>query len=596
MTTARPLPGAEGTRPAPVLLNHAVLLDAYAARSCPVKTQNAFDPRRSLVPGPVDEAPVDEALQDLFDGGVAFETEVLDRLVAVCPGVVDLRELAEEPWAVRVGACAEAMAAGAVAIVAGAVPADPAGHRRGLADLWVRGADQADGRAGYHPVEVKWHKVRERNRTAPPLPVSALSAPRPGQAAQHAGERFRYGTREGDLLQVAHYWRLLQAAGWAARGPAYGGVIGTDTLDGDPVITWVDLDRPVIRTFSRTAESGYALRSVTERYDHEHAFRVLVAQDAARQGGPDAPPLRVEPIVIDECKRCAWFEQCRSRLDDEDLSLRIEKGPLDVREISVLRRQGVSTITDLARVDLEAFLPGYLVEVRHRPTAEARLRAARRKAELMVAGVELARTGTGPIAVPRASCEVDFDVETSRDGRIYLWGFLVHRPGRPVAYVDFTDFDDLDAEAELALARRALGWLRGLADELTGPDGRAEVRVYHYSGYERHQLERLAVEHDDPLVSWALAVWDDLACDLYELVHDNFLGAHGLGLKQVAAAGASFTWRDDDPGGLNSQAWFAEAVHGEPGVREAARRRLLEYNEDDVRATAAVRRWLRTLG
>ena len=35
---------------------------------------------------------------------------------------------------------------------------------------------------------------------------------------------------------------------------------------------------------------------------------------------------------------------------------------------------------------------------------------------------------------------------------------------------------------------------------------------------------------------------------------------HGLGLKLIAGH-AGFRWRDDDPGGLNSQTWFADAVH-----------------------------------
>ena len=75
-----------------------------------------------------------------------------------------------------------------------------------------------------------------------------------------------------------------------------------------------------------------------------------------------------------------------------------------------------------------------------------------------------------------------------------------------------------------------------------------------------------------------------------------FFGASGLGLKVVANAGPGFTWRDESPGGLNSQTWFAEAVQGEtPDEREAARTRVLEYNEDDVRATWHVRHWLRTL-
>ena len=76
----------------------------------------------------------------------------------------------------------------------------------------------------------------------------------------------------------------------------------------------------------------------------------------------------------------------------------------------------------------------------------------------------------------------------------------------------------------------------------------------------------------------------------------NFFGVHGLGLKCIAHDGAGFSWRDGQAGGLNSQSWFDEAVHAdEPERRRAAARRVLEYNEDDVRATRALRAWLRTL-
>ena len=70
----------------------------------------------------------------------------------------------------------------------------------------------------------------------------------------------------------------------------------------------------------------------------------------------------------------------------------------------------------------------------------------------------------------------------------------------------------------------------------------------------------------------------------------------GLGLKLVAAH-AGFAWRDEDPGGLNSQRWFADAVHGaDAAVRAAAEARVLAYNEDDVLATRHVRAWLRDAG
>jgi len=576
------------SRPAgsPPPARREVVLDAYAARSCAVKTQNTFDPNADLVPGPVDEA-----LQDLFDGGTAFEADVLDRLAAVCRGrVVDLRGLGGEPWSVRVDAGRRAMAEGAAVILAGAVPADVPGHRRGLADAWVRGADRPDGRPGYLPVEVKWHKVQERaGRTVrTELPVSRLVRPAREAAETLPGLRFRYGRREADLLQVSHYWRLLEAAGWSAAGRPTAGMIGTDLLDGEPVITWVALDEPAIRTFSRSAEQGFALRSPLERYDHEHGFRVLVAESAVRQDELDPPPLRVAPIVIDECHRCPWFELCRSQLHDDDLSLRIDKGPLDVREISVLRQLGVHSITDLVDVDLDDLLPQYLQEVTHRPTARERLLGARRRASMIVHGIEIDRITTGPIEIPTAATEIDFDLEASTDGRLYLWGFLVNRPDTAPEYVAFTRWRDLDAAAELDLAREALGWLR--AQAAAGP-----IRVYHYSGYETAQVERLAAERPEPVLDWVVDHWDTVFCDLYEIVREHWFGAHGLGLKQIARMGPGFAWRDEDPGGLNSQTWFDDAVHAEtPALRDRACQRVMEYNEDDVRATLAVRNWLRS--
>ena len=48
-----------------------VLLDAYAARSCPVKTHNAYDPTVPLSPGETVDG-----LTEFFDGGQKFEAVV----------------------------------------------------------------------------------------------------------------------------------------------------------------------------------------------------------------------------------------------------------------------------------------------------------------------------------------------------------------------------------------------------------------------------------------------------------------------------------------------------------------------------------------
>jgi predicted RecB family nuclease len=576
-----------------------ILLGAYAARSCPVKTQNAFDPtveKRAWEP--------DDSLAELFDGGAAYEAQVLDRLVSTFRGrLVDLRDPADASAGARTRACRDAMCSGAEVIVAGWLPDDLAGHRVGQPELLVRGADQPDGTPRYHPVEVKWHKIIERHSAwrgrpgsqpaeRPPLRYTTLPDPRPLPAQELAGHGLRFHTREADLLQLAHYHRMLQAVGFATDDDARGAVIGTDDVLGMTLLAWVDLAEPLVRTFSRSDPEGWRLRSVLERYDHEYAFRLDVATVATQQSGhPESDPaLLVRPIVTTECGRCPWWEHCLPQLDPDDVSLRIDKGPLDVREIAALRHHGIQTITDLANADPDELSSRYLPEVTHRSGAESRLRVATRRARMLLSGEPLERESTGPIDVPAAEVEVDFDIETASDGRIYLWGFLVTdaRSGSESSYVAFSRFTDLDAGGEAELAREALTWLH----DLVGGD--RSVRVYHYSGYEVAAIKTLAERLDDPLFQWAVGYAQERFVDLLELVKEHYFGVSGLGLKMVASQGAGFRWRDDDPGGLNSQRWFADAVHEESQpVRSAARQRVLDYNEDDVIATARVRAWLR---
>jgi predicted RecB family nuclease len=131
------------------------------------------------------------------------------------------------------------------------------------------------------------------------------------------------------------------------------------------------------------------------------------------------------------------------------------------------------------------------------------------------------------------------------------------------------------------------------------------VVVYHYSDFEMVKIATLAARTPDGPVGWAKS-WDRATasrrstaaagfCDLWAVVKTHFFGAHGLGLKVVASEGAGFHWRDDDPGGLNSQRWFLDAIHAETAdIAASARQRVLDYNEDDVIATARVRAWLRS--
>ncbi|MGL4831254.1 MAG: nuclease, partial [Propionibacteriaceae bacterium] len=396
-------------------------LDAYAARSCPVKTQNTFHPGIAL-------PALDEDLTEKFSGGQDYEAEILSAFCAAFTGTIaDLRPLRQEPWQQQEAACHEAMSAGIEAIIGGALPLDLQGHRSGKADLWLRGPDTPAGTPGYYPVEVKSHQILER-RQGYMASCSTLSQPFREDALAIPDTDIRFSSRELDLIQMAHYYRQLQAAGVAAGGEPFAAIIGRDRLGAasEPMLSWIALSERKLRTFSRSAADGWKLRAPLERYDHEHSFRVRVAQHALCQtGNPSDPALMVRPIAIRECGWCPWWEVCRPELGDDDLSIRIDKSPLDVREISVLRSLGISTVSELARADLEALLPTYLPETAHRHGSEGRLRLAHRRARLLEDGIELERITDGPITIPSASVEIDFDIETTAGDRVYLWGFLL---------------------------------------------------------------------------------------------------------------------------------------------------------------------------
>lgn len=561
------------------------VLDAYAARSCPVKTHHQFHP------GFTEPEPTTERLR--FPAAAEFADRVLAAILSAAGDrAFDARGLHEAPSAEQEQACLDAMDAGRDVIVEGLLPRDWAGHRSGRPSLLIR--DPESG--GYLPAAVKYQRVLDVRRDEAPFDYSTLTDPT--RRLQRTGFRFKWQLRVNLALQLAHYWRMLEAIGRAAPGEPRAAAVGTDPIEPEgEVLTWISLVEPLITPGALLGRPAGADGdpvtpaspvSALTRYDAEFGWRVRIAEEAAGRSAGDPPALF--PVITRECGWCRWWPVCRDLVDEDDLSLRISKSPLDLHEMTALRTLDLGTVSSLAAADLDAVLPGYLPQVGHRAGAEERLRLAQRRSRLLLEGIELDRVTSGPIELPEAEVEIDLDIETSRGDRVYLWGFLLHdtSTGRRELR-QFAAFTDLDDAAELALAREALTWLRDAVAE-------RDSLVFHYSDYEVTKIDKIG-RAADPVLAWASAFARERFVDLFTPVRQHFFGANGLGLKAVAGQGPRFTWRDDSPGGLNSMSWFEDAVRAETAVaRELARTRVLEYNEDDVRATWHVRRWLRAQG
>ena len=444
--------------------------------------------------------PVEDAVRErLAQRGIDHEAAVLDALEGTHGAAVTRIEWSSTD---AYAATLAAMDSRAPIILGGRISSGSR-DRVGAPDILVRVGN------GYAAVEVKHHKVE--NSTGIPARSIGLDT-----IADQAGveARFRSG-RKRDLLQTAHYWRILAEAGYATAGPI-GGVIGSE----EPYrCMWVDL----------AAGQDPLLDAATASADD--------AVEAVRTGAlhPETP---TEPACWrSECDRCDWKTLCKSELveDDDPTLLRGVRSEFRTE----LAAAGIGTVRDIAGLTLD----------------DARVDdpSVIRQARALTAGRLLRLDeGTEPISIPTPPVIVDFDIETY-DGRIYLAGFLVTKDGASTfdPLCDWTGTDASEAVLVEAMFARLAGY---------GAEG---AIVFHWHSYERTQLAAAAERHS-LMIPGATSVdewFSDHAIDLLVWTKERFESPNGYSLKTIAPL-CGFDWRDDDPGGLQSEIWYEEMLSG----------------------------------
>ena len=594
------------------------LQGGYVAKQCPVRAQND-----TLMPG--EPLPPDPFQQRLMDHGNEFEEEVMAALRAAEPDTVVVT--GGGPDAER--QTAGAMGRGAPLIMNGRLT-DPAGRRVGKPDLLVLAPS-----GSYRAVDVKWHftlSVTDPESGATPARVSSLQAL--GWESSYDEPAMTPRRRSDDVLQLAHYQRILEARGFAPRDGRFGGIIGTERQ-----ITWHDLDAAVWRTPSRTA--GTKLRSAMERYDFEFDFRLDIIAVARAHLHDPAIDLLVRPVRCGECPQCPWADRCGPVLQappgdvsllphvgwrrwkvhrDHGVTNRAELAALDVRTAQIVEAgvpvpdlraaaAGRTAATPLAELGVE--LPGRQLRALERAAVTRvgdLMGLDRRTAEYagsavgpLVQQIDLARAvlgpepayrrrGLGPLRVPRGDVEIDIDMENVEEG-CYLWGCLVtDRAGTGVAppgYRAFATWEPMCLEVESANSTLFWDWLTGVR-VATRAAGRSFRAYCYYANAENGFLRRfgLASDREEEVESF---IASDEWVDMLQVWDSQLLTGRPSGLKVVAPL-TGFAWPVDDPGGMASMIKYDEALGGVAAAQ--ARRWLLSYNCGDVMATQAVREWL----
>ncbi len=462
---------------------------------------------------------------------------------------------------------------GAPLVLSPRLPDDPVGLRRARVALLVRVGRSPDGYA-YSPVVVKNNEMVEPSTTRRTL-AATLESPHPAHATWFDGVGLRSTpsvTRVG--LGLAHAWRLLESHGFADPSARVGAV------DRRGRLWWFSVD-----------DHAYA-RLGLGAYDRAYAERlaVLRGHERWRAEGGDFP---TEPFWHRECLDCPFGEHCAAELGERDDVSLVRFTTRDQQRR--LRDSGVATRASLARLDpatarlrLETTLEGRLA------TDVDRLDDLVYRARASLRG-PLRKVDRDTMGCPRADVEVDVDMESYNDAT-YLWGATVtlrrDLPGVEPGYRAFVDWSrDPDESAVFA---DFWEWLRevGRRSDAAG----ASWRAYCFWAQAEDGAMNRAVASPQPggpthrdLEAFRCderRLW----IDVHASVRDQIQTDGPLGLKSLATH-AGFSWRDPEPSGEASMLWFEDAVADGPSA-SASRDRILAYNEDDCRATLALREWL----
>lgn len=281
------------------------------------------------------------------------------------------------------------------------------------------------------------------------------------------------------------------------------------------------------------------------------------------------------------CGLCHWHTVCGAELEAaEDLTLVPSLG----RALRDRMSDTVGSLSEFAALDPEALVVG--TKTVFRGLGADRLRLFHTRARLLTEpGAKAMLRST--VELPDRPVEIFFDIEADpmRDC-VYLHGFIERRDRDPATEA-FTGFY---ADEPTPAAER-----QSFADALAYMAARPDSVVFYYSKYERTMYRKLQAKYpdvcgpDDIEVLFTPPRSVDLYFDVVTKATEWPTRNHSI---KTLAKFLGFAWRDTDPSGAASIEWYHRWVEtGDLAVRQ----RILDYNEDDCRATIVLLDGIRAL-
>lgn len=288
------------------------------------------------------------------------------------------------------------------------------------------------------------------------------------------------------------------------------------------------------------------------------------------------PPLK----LVSGCKDSPWFKKCVSDAEEKnDIALLYQ---LDARSHQGLRAIGINTVADAANMDVDR-LPKIPYAS---PDTLARIKL---QAQSLV---DQDLKWLSKPQLPNPSLKIFFDIEGDPLLDLqYLFGFWVvgdpefkyAKVGQVRPYPEegkyFIYFLAEKVENEGELWRQFLAWIELLPEDFD---------VFHYANYEKTWLAKLAERYGG---SAKLSTFQDKLFDLEKTRKESVIfPLYFYSIKDIAKSKfLDFKWRHAKAGGAQSIFWYKQwLVDGDRSVLND----IVDYNEDDVRATEYFYNWL----
>jgi predicted RecB family nuclease len=572
-----------------------IRLDSRTAIYCHELLHKKYAP--NAFPGLTPDAP-DPVVEEFKNLGFSHEAKSIQLLKAAIPALVEIdqdksfAEIEMETVKALLDPEAFVIAGAYIAEIAERELANAFGNpfepteRASRPDLIVRLGTQPDGRPIWAPVDIKSHKATEDSKSnfVYPSPITNIA---PAQDAQQEG-RLDYN----DLHQLAHYTRHFQAIGLAGDD-LWVGIIGRD-LDN---CIWARIGDVV-------TGQGKAQESFLSIYDQKYAKAREVVQLSQIENLDLSKKSGVIPVNSSGkmgCTVCKYKSTCLKEMEAFDnghghVTLLARVTPLLVEN----NFPQIKSINDLL---IETPLNDAMV------TAQIRARVKK-------SGIPELLDPSTPFVLPEADIEIDIDLENSMEvlrdleidepigeDRLYLYGFGIH--DRTVSkdwktavidtYSNYSNTEDGEFEVMSKM------WNRLQLEISKAESSGKSIKIFHYSPHEftwwKRYANRFVGRPGVPTLSAMEEFKINYLVDLYPLAQKYAFPAKSYSIKDLAPL-AQFEWSVPMAGGANSLFKYKDAINKSlnQSERDDAIAWLDAYNRDDVKATFAVRNYIRSLG